>query len=194
MRVLVLYAHPHEESFCAALHAAVLEGLAEAGHTVDDLDLYAEDFDPVLSRHERLAYHDVPDNRAPVAGHVERLLAAEALVVVAPIWNFGFPAILKGYFDRVFLPGVSLHLKHDGGVAPGLGNIRKLVTVTTYGGGRMRAMLAGDPPRKFMTRVMRATIRPFASVVYLALYGMNTADRATRKAFLERVRERMRRL
>jgi NAD(P)H dehydrogenase (quinone) len=193
MRVLVLYAHPHEESFCAALHAAVLEGLREAGHAVDDVDLYAEDFDQVLSRHERLAYHDVPDNRAPVAGHVERLLAAEALVIVAPIWNFGFPAILKGYFDRVFLPGVSLHLKEDGGVAPGLGNIRKLAAVTTYGGGRLRAMLAGDPPRKFVTRVMRVTIRPFAKVSYLALYGMNTADEAARKAFLERVRERMRR-
>ncbi len=193
MRVLVLYAHPHEESFCAALHAAVLEGLREAGHTVDDADLYAEDFDPVLSRDERLAYHDVPDNRVPVAAYVERLLAAEALVVIAPIWNFGFPAILKGYFDRVFLPGVSLHLREDGGVAPGLGNIQKLATVTTYGGGRLRAMLAGDPPRKFMTRVMRATIRPFAKISYLALYGMNTADEAARKAFLDRVRERMRR-
>jgi NAD(P)H dehydrogenase (quinone) len=193
MRVLVLYAHPHEESFCAALHAAVLEGLAEAGHRVDDFDLYAEDFDPVLSRHERLAYHDVPDNRASVAAHVERLLAADALVIVAPIWNFGFPAILKGFFDRVFLPGVSLHLKEDGGVAPGLVNIGKLATVTTYGGGRLRAMLAGDPPRRFMTRVMRATVRPLARVSYLALYGMNTADEAMRNAFLEDVRERMRR-
>lgn len=193
MRVLVLYAHPHEESFCAALHAAVLEGLGEAGHAIDDVDLYAEDFDPVLSREERLAYHAVPDNRVPVAAHVGRLIAADAIVVVAPIWNFGFPAILKGYFDRVFLPGVSLHLKDDGGVAPGLTNIRKLATVTTYGGGRFRAMLAGDPPRKFMTRVMRVTIRPFAKVVYLALYGMNVATDAQRRAFLDRVQGEMRR-
>jgi NAD(P)H dehydrogenase (quinone) len=42
-----------------------------------------------------------------VQGYVDRVLAAQALVLVFPVWNFGFPAILKGFFDRVFLPGVS---------------------------------------------------------------------------------------
>jgi putative NADPH-quinone reductase len=48
MRVLVLFAHPLADSFHAALHRDVLAALHAAGHTVDDLDLYAEGFDPVL--------------------------------------------------------------------------------------------------------------------------------------------------
>ena len=107
MRVLVLFAHPVETSFHAALHRAMVDALRRAGHEVDDCDLYAEGFDPILTREERLRYHDVPANRLPVESHVDLLLRAEALVIMAPVWNFGFPAILKGWFDRVMLPGVS---------------------------------------------------------------------------------------
>lgn len=46
MRVLVLYAHPVETSFNAALHRQVVASLREAGHEVDDCDLYAENFNP----------------------------------------------------------------------------------------------------------------------------------------------------
>ena len=46
----------------------------------------------------------------PVAPYVDRLLAAEALVFSFPVWNMGFPAILKGFVDKVFLPGVSFTL------------------------------------------------------------------------------------
>ena len=56
MRVHVLYAHPVETSFAAALHEAVTKGLAEAGHEVDDCDLYAEGFAAVLTRDERLEH------------------------------------------------------------------------------------------------------------------------------------------
>jgi len=71
--------------------------------------------------------------------------------MVFPVWNFGYPAILKGFLDRVFLPGVSFKLV-DGKVKPNLTHIRKLAAVTTYGGTRMRAFMAGDPPRKCVTR------------------------------------------
>lgn len=190
MRVLVVHAHPVETSFNAALHRAVVDTLRAAGHTVDDCDLYAERFDPVLTREERLGYHDVPANRGPVAPYVDRLLAAEALVFVNPVWNFGFPAILKGYLDRVFLPGVSFKLV-DGKVRPALTNIRKLAAVTSYGGTRLRALLAGDPPRKLVTRVLRAACG-FPPVTYLAHYDMNRSTDASRAAFLAKVESAMR--
>lgn len=186
MRVLVVYAHPVETSFCAALHRCVVSTLADGGNAVDDCDLYAEGFDPVLSRAERIGYHDVPGNRAAVAAHVERLIAAEALVLVFPVWNFGFPAILKGWFDRVFLPGVSFVMR-DGKVVPNLFHLKRIVAVTTYGGSRLRAILAGDPPRRIVMRVLRATA-PRARIRHHALYDMNRADQARRSAFLERTR------
>ena len=190
MRVLYLYCHPLADSYHGALRTGALAGLARAGHEVDLCDLYAERFDPVMSRDERRAYHDAPANRAPVASYVERLLAAEALVLVYPVWNFGPPATLKGFFDRVFLPGVSFRMK-DGKVEPCLRNITRLAAVATYGGARLRAMLMGDPPRRIVGRVLRALIAPGAPVRYLALYDLNRAAPADRAAFLARVRAEM---
>jgi NAD(P)H dehydrogenase (quinone) len=184
-RALVVFAHPCGESFSAALHGRVVQGLAARGWEVDDCDLYAEGFDPVLSADERRGYHAVGPNLAPVAGYVERLRAAEALVLVFPVWNFGYPAILKGFFDRVFLPGVSFRLE-DGKVRPNLTHIRRLAAVTTYGGTRMRALLAGDPPRHVVKRAVWHVTRP-DRLRYLALYDMNRATEAQRSAFLARV-------
>ena len=62
MNVLVLYAHPVESSFNAALHRLIVERLTGAGHAVDDCDLYAENFDPRLTREERLTYHEIGPN------------------------------------------------------------------------------------------------------------------------------------
>lgn len=186
MNILVLFAHPVETSFNADLHRTIVERLSAAGHAVDDCDLYAEDFDPRLTRAERLGYHDQRGANDAVAGYVERLRKAEALVLSFPVWNYGYPAILKGFFDRVFLPGVSFKLI-DGKVQPTLHNIRKLAAVTTYGGSRFRAMLMGDPPRKVVKRMLRATIKPGASVSYLAHYSMNLSTDGTRKAFMAKV-------
>lgn len=186
MNVLVLYAHPVETSFNAGLHRTIVERLGAAGHTIDDCDLYAEDFDPRLTRAERLGYHDQRGPGDAVAGYVERLQKAEALVLSFPVWNYGYPAILKGFFDRVFLPGVSFKLV-DGKVRPTLHNIRKLAAVTTYGGSRFRAMLMGDPPRKVVKRMLRATIKPGAPVSYLAHYSMNLSTDASRAAFTAKV-------
>ena len=192
MRVLVLYAHPDPESFVAALHRATLDGLAKAGHEVDDCDLYAEGFDPILSREERRRYHDLSCNRAPVEPYIRRLEAAQGLVLVFPVWNFGLPAILKGFFDRVFLPGVSFRLE-NGRVWPNLHHLARLAAVTTYGGSRWRALAMGDPPRKIVGRALRA-VAPRARVSYLAAYDMNRATPARRSLFLAGVGEAMRRL
>jgi NAD(P)H dehydrogenase (quinone) len=193
MRVLVLFAHPCEDSYAAALHRQVVDQLLASGHEVDDCDLYREAFDPVLSRAERQGYHDVPANRANVATYVARLVRAEALVLVYPVWNFGFPAILKGFFDRVFLPGVSFDLV-DGKSKGALVNVRRIVAVTTYGGNRLRAILAGDPPRRLVTRMLRAAVHPFARCWYIARYDMNRSTPEVRKAFLEKVGRAMRAL
>jgi NAD(P)H dehydrogenase (quinone) len=188
-RALVLFAHPCAESFSAALHDVVVDRLTARGWDVDDCDLNAEGFSPVLTEGERRGYHDVGPNIAPVASYVERLRAAQALVLVFPVWNFGYPAILKGFFDRVFLPGVSFRLE-GGKVVPNLTHIRKLAAVTTYGGTRLRAIMAGDPPRHVVKRAVWHATRP-DKLRYLALYDMNRADAAKRAAFLSRVGREM---
>jgi putative NADPH-quinone reductase len=190
MNILVLYAHPVDTSYNAALHRLIVERLTVAGHQIDDFDLYAEDFDPRLTRQERLAYHDERNDRDPADPYVKRLLAADALVLSFPVWNYGYPAILKGFFDRVFLPGVSFKLV-DGKVRPALHNISKVAAVTSYGGSRFRACLMGDPPRKLVKRMLRATVKPGASVSYLAHYEMNLSTPQSREKFMAKVAAKM---
>lgn len=190
MKILVLYAHPVETSFNAALHRLIVERLTAKGHVVDDLDLYAEGFDPRLSRAERLAYHDPRGPQDAVDPYVRRLLDAEALVLSYPVWNYGFPAILKGFFDRVFLPDVSFRMI-DGKATPGLHNILKVAAVTTYGGSRFRAALMGNPPKKLVNRVLRLTVKPGAPVSYLAHYSMNLSTPESRERFMAKVAARM---
>lgn len=190
-RVMVIFAHPVPESFSAALHTRVVETLNAKGWQVDDCDLNAEGFQPILNCDERRAYHDEQTNQAPVASYVERLKAAQALVFVFPVWNFGYPAIMKGFFDRIFLPGVSFKLV-DGKVRPALTNIKKTAAITTYGGTRMRAIWCGDPPRKLMTRPVRYVMGG-APMDYIALYDMNRADDPARQAFLAKVQKQMER-
>jgi NAD(P)H dehydrogenase (quinone) len=190
MRVLYLYAHPLPESFHAAIRDVAREGLAAAGHQVDLCDLYAEGFNPVLSAEERRGYHEIPGNRAPVEDYVARLERAEALVLSFPTWCFGLPAILKGWMDRVLLPGVSFRLE-DGIAKPNLLHIRKVAGFSTYGRPRWTAVMMGDPPRKAVTRYFRVITGGRAAIQYHALYDMNRAAEGQRAAFLDRVRREM---
>ncbi|MGV6847405.1 MAG: NAD(P)H-dependent oxidoreductase [Marinibacterium sp.] len=190
-RALVLYAHPCAESFNAAVHDTVVETLKARNWDVDDCDLNAEGFSPVLTEAERRGYHEEPANIAPVREYVDRVRAAEALILVFPVWNFGYPAILKGFLDRVFLPGVSFRLE-NGKVKPNLTHIRKLAACTTYGGNRLRALMVGDPPRRTVTRAVWHVCRP-DKMRYLALYDMNRVSDAQRASHLTKVRQEMER-
>ena len=88
----------------------------------------------MLSAAERRAYNTQSPDLSGVAGHVDRLKAAEALVLCFPTWWYGMPAILKGYFDRVWANTVAFSLPEGGGtIRPALTNIRKIAVVTTYG-------------------------------------------------------------
>jgi NAD(P)H dehydrogenase (quinone) len=191
MHVLVLYCHPVETSFQAALHAEVLKNLKAAGHTVDDCDLYAEGFNPVLSRAERLNYHDVPSNQLPLAPYVERLRKADAIVLCFPTWCFGLPAMLKGYFDRLFMPGVAFDISDPANVKPLLTHIKRISAVVTYGRPRWMALYMGDPPRKIVTRYLRRLTGNRAKVDYHAYYHMNVATEPRLTRFLDRVGQAM---
>lgn len=106
MRCLVVKAHPLEESLCRTLCDATVEYLSAAGHEYRLVDLYLAGFAPSLTAVERRSYYAEYDFAA-VRREVEDLLWAEAIILVFPTWWFGFPAILKGWFDRVWAPGVA---------------------------------------------------------------------------------------
>lgn len=191
MKILVVYCHPVETSFHATLHRDVVDTLRQAGHEVDDLDLYAEGFDPVMSRQERLGYHAVPANQAPMQPYVDRLRRAEALVFCFPIWSFGPPAMLKGFFDRLLMPGVAFDISDPAHVKPGLTHIRRVSAVVTYGQPRWTAWFLGDPPRRLITRYLKRLTGSGTRVDYLARYQMNVATREQLTRFREKVKATM---
>ena len=104
MRFLVIYAHPAENSFQAALHRRIVKVLAEAGHDVDDCDLYAEGFLPVLNRDEWRIYHDTNANRRFAHKEIERILKCQGLVLVFPTCGTACQrfsrAVLIGFWCR----------------------------------------------------------------------------------------------
>jgi NAD(P)H dehydrogenase (quinone) len=192
LRALVIHAHPSPESYAAALFREVGATLERSGHAVQSCDLYEEGFDPVLPRAAFRRYLDAPANREGVERYVDALLGAEALVFVFPVWHDGPPAMLKGYFDRVFLRGVVFEIV-DGVFYPRLHHIRRLAAVVLYGAGRERSRRVGDLPRRFVQHNLKPLVAPDAPLDYLAAYGMDAADAEARRRFLDKVRRSFRR-
>ncbi|MDO0930523.1 NAD(P)H-dependent oxidoreductase [Streptomyces sp. DG2A-72] len=115
---LIVHAHPEPHSFSTAQMATAAHALRDAGYRVDVLDLYAEAWAPALAREEfgPVDGHFKPQAEqqravkegtldAAVKAHLDRLLAADLLVLSFPLWWFSLPAILKGWVDRVFVMG-----------------------------------------------------------------------------------------
>ncbi|MGA8195194.1 MAG: NAD(P)H-dependent oxidoreductase, partial [Acetobacteraceae bacterium] len=170
--------------------------LIEAGHEVTDVDLYAENFDPVMSRQERLDYLNTDRNERPVKRYDEQLAAADAIVLLYPAWWYGMPAMLKGYFDRVWLPGVAFDVTPDGRVlTERLQRIRRIVVVTTYGGPWWMVRIAlGDPARKIVSRAVRALCGRGCRVDWYVQYNMDRATPRRLSRFLDRIRSGIGRL
>jgi len=190
MRTLVVHCHPDPESFNAALYRTACDAVRAGGHEVRGIDLYAERFDPVLSREERQAY--LPNPRLieqRVQSHVDALRWAEHLVFIYPSWFYGPPAMLKGWLERVWLPGVAFLPPPEKGktAVPGLRHVRRLTVVTTGGAPWWWLKVIGDPGKRLFTRGLRALFARGCKVTWLQLHNMNNVTRAELEAFLARV-------
>jgi len=116
MRVLVVFAHPRRKSFTGELLEALVTGLSEAGHETEIADLYAEGFNPILDE-RAFARETAMDLDAPLPAEIAteqaRLDRCEGLVFLYPFWWSDVPAILKGWFDRVWTYGYAYAYEAD---------------------------------------------------------------------------------
>ncbi|GAA2802152.1 NAD(P)H oxidoreductase [Streptomyces showdoensis] len=100
---LLVLTHPRPDSLTAQVAARLRARLEGAGGTVDVMDLYAEGFDPALRPQDEPDWTDREKTYSPeVHAHMDRILAADDVLVVFPVWWFGPPAMLKGWIDRVW--------------------------------------------------------------------------------------------
>jgi NAD(P)H dehydrogenase (quinone) len=192
MRVLIIYCHPNGKSFASKVHGTVRKALQDKGHIVTDLDLYAEGFKPVMSREERVKYEDPARYRELVDKYAAQLAEAEAIVAVYPTWWYGLPAMLKGYFDRVWAPGIAFDIGSDGKFETDrLSHIKKLGVVTTYGSPWWLIRLyMGNPEKKLWSRAIRKLCGKGCTLDWHVHYNMDNTppDR------LERFRQRAERV
>ncbi len=188
MNVLVVWAHPSEDSFTHAVAEAATNGCRRADHDVTVLDLYAIGFVPAMSAEERAAYHGESPLLDPMtADHARLVQAADVLVFVYPTWWSGPPAIMKGWLERVLVTGVAFHFDAAGKVRPSLTKVRRIVGISTYGAPWTYVKLLHDGGRRILTRALRMSCGWRTPTTWLGLYSMDTAGAAERTAFLDRV-------
>jgi NAD(P)H dehydrogenase (quinone) len=130
MKAVVIYAHPNPMSFNAALAAVVREELKKKGAEVRFKDLYAMNWNPVLSARDFEGYHkgkvteDIRKEQTDISW-------ADAVILICPVWWTSVPAILKGYIDRVFSIGFAYAYTETG--PRGLLKGKNALLITTSG-------------------------------------------------------------
>jgi putative NADPH-quinone reductase len=193
VHVLVIQAHPRADSLSGQLALAAERGLRRAGHDVTVLRLYGDGFRAAMSDAERAAYHgDQPILDPVVAEHAAAMRTADALVFVYPTWWMGLPAIMKGWLERVLVPGVAFRFdERTHKVMPTLGHVRHIVGITTYGSPRWHSRLVGDGGRRTLLRALRMVCGWRTRTSWFGLWSVDQVTDDVRAAFVQRVEHAM---
>jgi putative NADPH-quinone reductase len=195
MDVIVVVAHPDPNSFNQAIAATAVNALEATGHTVTVVDLYQEELCAAMSQEERRAYHgDQPILDGTVERHADLVKRADALVFVYPTWWSSMPAVMKGWLDRVMVPGVAFDIDERKRISRRLTNVRRLVGISTYGASWMYVKAMHDNGRRTLLRTLRLNMALTTRSKWLALYRMDRCTDEQRAAFLRRVDTTMRSL
>ncbi len=131
MKATVILAHPYSESFNHAIYSTVIEALTEEECTIFAHDLYAENFNPVLTVSE---LGKEPTDDSLVNQYADELMESDLLVFVHPNWWGMPPAILTGYIDRVLRPPHAYDFPEDasgGGLPIGKLSGKKCIVLNT---------------------------------------------------------------
>jgi len=189
MEISVILAHPDRRSFNHAIAHAACRVLERGGHTVYFHDLYEEGFNPLLTVPELDTKAQPPP---AIAVYCEELRRADGLVIVHPNWWGQPPAMMKGWIDRVFRPGVAYKFQEGDqgeGIPIGLLRAQTAIVFNTSNTEPEREMqVFGDPLDRFWKKCIlefcgvKNIVRETFSIVI-------TSTPAQRAAWLRRVEE-----
>jgi len=173
MKCLIVTTHPLSNSLCKLLTDSVVSKLTEMGNEVVLEDLYADGFNPVLTKVERESYYKDQYDTSAISQYTRRLQEAEGLVLLFPTWWFSFPAMLKGWFDRVWGPGIAYdHASDLGAIKPCLDELRQVLVVTTLGAPWwVDRLLMRQPVKKVVKFALLGACAKKSRLTYLSLYN-----------------------
>ncbi len=138
MHALVVVAHSDPQSLTQSLARQLAQSIVGTGHTAEIADLAAEGFDPCFGPADLAHFRRTASAPADVAAEQARLDRADALVIVYPIYWWSFPALLKGWIDRVFTQGWAFDEQPDGRIVKLLQRLP--VHLVASGGADQRTM------------------------------------------------------
>lgn len=178
-RVLIVFCHPAQDSLMAEMAHRAEARLRDKGHEVDFLDLYALGFDPAMREDEWRAHRRTERPEDGLDTHVAALQAAQALVVIYPTWWFGMPAMLKGWFDRVWQAKVAFDVKDGEFQVHTMSHITHFAAISSHGSPRIFIdLVIGNPGRRILSPGLELQLAPRAKFLWRAFYGVDSLPRA----------------
>ena len=160
MKVVIVFNHPYEKSYCSAILDSVTKGLQRGQHEVDLIHLDNDGFDPAMSRADLKAFVEHKPVDSQVVDYNKRLVEADHLIFIFPIWWDLMPAMTKGFIDRVLFPGVVYeHHPRGFGLVPLLKKLKGVTIITTMNKRKiMYYLLIGNLIRKALLRSVFKTM------------------------------------
>lgn len=132
MRVVIVFNHPYEGSFCNSILNSVKSGLTKAGHEFDVIHLDNDKFNPVITGEDLLAFRNKKAIDSQSIDYINRIKVADHIVFVFPIWWELMPALMKGFIDKVIFPGEFYDYTKSGyGMFTLMKNIKAVTVITT---------------------------------------------------------------
>ncbi|MCC5900529.1 MAG: NAD(P)H-dependent oxidoreductase [Halomonas sp.] len=190
MKCLVVVSHPLEDSLCHYLAAQTVEHLTSNGYQITLLDLYKNNFEPALTQQERKSYYQASFNDDLLRNEIKQLKQAESLVLVFPTWWFGFPAVLKGWFDRVWAPGHAYNHASDlGAITPLLDNLKEVKVITTLGSPWwVDKFVLQQPVKRVLKTALLGACTKRCKFDMLSLYKSENASKPRIEAFVRKIK------
>ncbi len=189
METLILYCHPYEGSYNHAILEAVRKGIERRRASFDVIDLVGEGFNPVMSSQDLAGYSKGVWADPKVGEYQNRIAGAAYLVIIAPIWWGTIPAVLKGFFDKVFLEHWAYEITKYGMFKGKIRTIRKAVVISTMNAPKtIYNWFLGNP---FKHSLIRITLKfcGIKKVKWFELYRVVTVGQKKRAKWLRDIEE-----
>lgn len=185
MKVLIIYSHPYDKSFCHAIMESVKKSALKAGHEVEVLNLDEDGFNPVMTGEDLLGFrnHEIVDEQAKA--YAAKVRAAEHLVFIFPVWWELMPAMMKGFIDKVIFPGTTYEYTRSGyGMKSILKHQKKTTVITTMNTPKpVYKFIFGNPLRGAL---IKGTFKKtgMKNVEWISFHMVKASSEKTRKKWL----------
>jgi putative NADPH-quinone reductase len=191
--ITIIYAHPLKEGMNADIRSALTEHLRATKQSYGLIDLYDDGFSPAMTAAERKNFFNCAGESAdPLVLKYQKMLKETGhLVFMFPLWFYDQPAMLKGFFERVCLPGFA-YAYTENGVAPMLTHLQKVTVLTTSGAPTelFAAISDNSVEKHFVGRIVRNFVGPIAEGAEAVWMNLGPAASSGLESHITRIKDR----